>query len=96
VRPSLSPPPADHAALALIDRLPVLPGHVERVVLEGAYHGSSIALGQMVSHFDEIDVAMIAEGLAAPPRPERRGTVQYRRVGAPSCPSKDGTRRMNF
>jgi hypothetical protein len=63
VRPSLSPPPTDHAAL---DRpAAVLPGHVEHVVLKGAYHGSSIALGQMVSHFDEIDAAMIAEGLAA-------------------------------
>jgi hypothetical protein len=37
---------------------------VEHVVLEGAYHGSSMFLGHMVSHFDEIDVAVIVEGFA--------------------------------
>jgi hypothetical protein len=43
-------------------RLRASPGHVEQVVLEGAYLGSSMALGKMVSHFDEIDTAVIAEG----------------------------------
>jgi hypothetical protein len=36
----------------LSPHLQALPVHVERVVLEGAYHESSMALGQMVSHFD--------------------------------------------
>jgi hypothetical protein len=38
---------------------------VERVVVEGAFHGSGLALRQMVSHFDEIDIVMIVEGFAA-------------------------------
>lgn len=46
----------------LIDRLWALPGYVECVVVEGAYHGSSMALGQMISHFDEIDTVVIIEG----------------------------------
>jgi hypothetical protein len=49
----------------LVDRLQALLGQVQRVVLEGAYHGSSMALGYMVSHFDEIDAAVIIEGYAA-------------------------------
>jgi hypothetical protein len=49
----------------LIDRLRALPGYVERVVVECVYHGSNMALGQMVYHFDEIDDAVIIEGFAA-------------------------------
>ena len=48
----------------LVDRLRALPGHVERVDAEGMFHWSNVALGQMVSHFDEIDVVVIAEGFA--------------------------------
>lgn len=59
----LSPPPSTEVPLA--KRLRALPRHVVRVVLEGMYLRSSIALGQMVSHFDEIDVIMIVEGYAA-------------------------------
>jgi hypothetical protein len=40
------------------------PSHVKRVVAEAAFHGSSIALGRMVSHFDEVDVVVIVEGFA--------------------------------
>lgn len=57
-----SPPPIE---VPLINRLRALSDHVERVVVEGAYHGSILALGQMVSHFDEIDSGVIAEGFAA-------------------------------
>jgi hypothetical protein len=31
---------------------------------QGAFHRSGLALGQMVSHFDEIDEVVIAEGFA--------------------------------
>ncbi|PWZ52738.1 hypothetical protein Zm00014a_013615 [Zea mays] len=51
--------------MLLANWLRALPGHVEWVVLEGAYLRSSMALWQMVSHFDEIDVAVIAEGYTA-------------------------------
>lgn len=33
--------------------------------MRGALHGSSIAVGQMVSHSDEIDAAVIAEDFTA-------------------------------
>jgi hypothetical protein len=49
----LSPPPP--AEVLLADRLRVLLGYVECMVFERAYLGSSMALGHMVSHFDEID-----------------------------------------
>lgn len=39
-------------------------GHVERVVTKAVFHGSSIALGRMVLHFDEVDVTVIMEGFA--------------------------------
>lgn len=48
----------------LVDRLRALPGHVELVVTKAMFHGSSIALGRMVSHFDEVDIALIVEGFA--------------------------------
>jgi hypothetical protein len=48
----------------LVDQLWALLGHVERVVAEAAFHGSSMALGHMVSHFNEIDVAIVVEGSA--------------------------------
>ena len=48
----------------LPDRLRALPRHVERVVLEGAYLESNMVLGQIVSHFDEIDASVITEGYA--------------------------------
>jgi hypothetical protein len=48
-----------------MDRLEALSGHMERVVTQGAlFLGSSMALGPMVSHFDEIDPTVIAEGFA--------------------------------
>lgn len=49
----------------LIDRLQALPGHVERIFIEGMFHGNNMALGQMVSHFGEIDAVVIVEGSAA-------------------------------
>jgi hypothetical protein len=58
----LSPPPSTEAPL--IDRLWELPDHVEHFVVEGICRGGGIALGQMVSHFDEID-AIIVEGYTA-------------------------------
>lgn len=58
----LSPPLS--TMVPLIDRLQTLPKHVEHVVLEGAYHGSSMFLGQMVSYFNEIDAAVIVDGFA--------------------------------
>lgn len=49
----------------LVDLLRVLPRHVERIVAEGMFHESSVAPQHMVSHFDEIDAAVIAEGFTA-------------------------------
>jgi hypothetical protein len=49
----------------LIDWLCALPSHVERAVFKGAFHGGSLALDQMASHFDEIDAGVIAEGFTA-------------------------------
>jgi hypothetical protein len=43
----------------LTDWLRALPGHMKCVVAEGIFHGGSMALGQMVSHFDKIDVVVI-------------------------------------
>lgn len=57
--------PLAPATVPLIKRLRELPDHVERIVVEGAFHGSSMALEQMVSHFDEINAAVIAKGFAA-------------------------------
>jgi hypothetical protein len=37
---------------------------VECAVFEGAFHEDSLALGQMVSHFDEIYAGVIAEAFA--------------------------------
>lgn len=31
-------------------------------MVEATFHGSSIALGRMVSHFNEVDVVVVAEG----------------------------------
>jgi hypothetical protein len=59
----LSPPPL--AKALLVDLLRVLPNHVERSIAEGVCQGGGAALGQMVSHFDEIDTAIIAEGYVA-------------------------------
>lgn len=42
-----------------IERLRVLPGQMEHDVAECVFHGGSMALGQMVSHFDKIDVVVI-------------------------------------
>jgi hypothetical protein len=38
---------------------------VERVVLEGMFHGSSIVLGQMVSHFVKIGTIVITDDFTA-------------------------------
>jgi hypothetical protein len=46
-------------------RLWALPSHVECVVVEGAFHESSMVLGKMISHFDEIDATVIAKGFVA-------------------------------
>lgn len=59
----LSPPVP--ITVPLIDRLQALPDHVERIFIEGVFHGNNMALGQMVSHFGEIDVVVIVEGSAA-------------------------------
>lgn len=55
-------PPHPPVETPLVDRLRVLPSHVECVVAEVAFHGSSIALGRMVSHFDEVVIVVITEG----------------------------------
>jgi hypothetical protein len=31
-------------------------------ISEGAFHGSSLVMGKIVSHFDDIDAVVIAEG----------------------------------
>lgn len=49
----------------LIDQLQALPHHVERIIIEGVFHGNNMALGQMVSHFGENDAVVIVEGSAA-------------------------------
>lgn len=48
------------------ERLAGLQGHVERVVREAAFFGSSLTLAQAVSHFGELHpvLAPIAEGFA--------------------------------
>jgi hypothetical protein len=60
----------------LVNHLWVLPSHVERVVVEGAFHRSGLALGQMVSHFDKIDIVMIVEGFAAGHRDKELGAIE--------------------
>lgn len=57
-------------------RLWALPSHVECVVAEGAFHGSSMALGEMISHFDEIDAAMIGEGFIADRSSEELDSIE--------------------
>lgn len=54
----LSPPSIE---ASLVDYMRGLPNHVERVVTESACQGGIMDLGQMVSHFDEIDAAIIAK-----------------------------------
>lgn len=51
--------------MTLVDWLWSLPSHVERVLAESAFHDSGVPLGQMVSHFDEIDAAVTDEGFTA-------------------------------
>ena len=51
--------PRSSVETTLVHRLRVLPGHVEHVVAEATFHGTNIALGRMVSHFDEVNVASI-------------------------------------
>jgi hypothetical protein len=46
----------------LVGWLQSLLGHAEHVVVVGMFHGSDLALGQMVSHFIEIDASVIAKG----------------------------------
>ena len=58
----LAPPPL--AQVPLIDQLWALLGHVEHAVFDGAFHRGSLALGQMVSHFNKINVGVIVEGYA--------------------------------
>lgn len=55
----LSPLPS--IEVPLVDRMWSLPRHEERVIAESVFHGSGLALGQMVSHFDEIDTVVIVE-----------------------------------
>lgn len=57
--------PSPLIKVSLVDRLWALPSHMEHIVVEGAFHESGLALGQMVSHFHEIDATMIAEGFVA-------------------------------
>lgn len=49
---------------------------MEHVVLRGAYHGSSMALGQNVSHFDKIDADVIAAGFAATQSDEELDNIE--------------------
>lgn len=49
----------------LIYRLQEVPNRVECSVAEGVSRGGGVTLGRMVSHFDEIDATVIAEGYAA-------------------------------
>jgi hypothetical protein len=60
----------------LIDRLRELPVHVERSIDEGVCRGGGAALGQMVYHFDEIDVVIIAEGYAVGQSDEELDTIK--------------------
>lgn len=55
-----SPPPS--TKVPLIDRLRDLPNSMERAVAKGICRCGGVALGRMVSHFDEIDVVIIVEG----------------------------------
>jgi hypothetical protein len=48
----------------LVDRLHVLPGHVECVVVEVEFHDSSIALRRVVSQFNKVNIAVITKGFA--------------------------------
>lgn len=57
--------PSVPTLVSLTERLGILLGHVERVVAEGTFYGSGMALAQMFSHFDEIDPFVITEGYAA-------------------------------
>jgi hypothetical protein len=54
----------------------VLPGHVEHGVFEGVFHIGSLALGQMIFHFDEIDTGVIVEGFAADLSDEYLDTIE--------------------
>lgn len=54
----------------------MLPGHVERGVFEGAFHIGSLALGQMIFHFDEIDTGVIVEGCATDLSDEYLDTIE--------------------
>jgi hypothetical protein len=51
--------------MSIPDRMRALPGHVEHAVFEGAFHRGSLALGQMVSHFIEINAGVTTEGFFA-------------------------------
>lgn len=70
----LSPPPS--AEVLLVERPQELPDHVERSVAKGVCRGGGVALGQMVSHFDEIDTAVIVEGYAAGQSDEELDTIE--------------------
>jgi hypothetical protein len=59
----LSPLPS--TKVPLIDRLWELPNHVERAIAEGICPGGGVALGRMVSHFYEVDTAIIVMGYTA-------------------------------
>lgn len=77
--------PLSSTQVPLIDRLRALPGHVERAVFEGAFHEGSLALGQMVSHFNEINVGVIMEGFVA--------DRSYEDLDATSAPSRSLARQ---
>jgi hypothetical protein len=49
---------------------------VECIVADSTFHGSGLALGQMVSQFDEIDVAMIVEGFAVDRNDEELDVIE--------------------
>lgn len=75
----LSPPSIE---ASLVDHMRGLPNHVERVVAESAYQGGIMDLRQMVSHFVEIDAAIIAKATSST-RVTRSWTSSKR--GPPPC-----------
>lgn len=57
--------PLSSTKVPLIDHIWELPNHVERAVAKGICPGGGHALGRMVSHFYEVDTAIIVMGYTA-------------------------------
>jgi hypothetical protein len=72
---SKPPKPTRELSVPSVDWLQSLLGDVEHVVVEGAFHGSSLALEHMVSHFDEIDTIVFAKGFTTNRSDEELDTI---------------------